>query len=107
LNNLAVASWWHKFPNFKTDPQDEEGSLESSGYTPEEEAYSLQQIDKDFTNVLPLLKNSISHIENVNNIADATKKAQLQELLDQDNLVPKDLKKFVFFLIHLLTRIGP
>lgn len=95
MNNLAVASWWHKFPNYKTDPQDEEGSLESSGYATEAEAYSVQQIDKDFTNVLPLIKNSISHIENVNNITDANKKAQLQELLDQESIVPKDLKKFV------------
>lgn len=107
MNNLAVASWWHKFPNYKTDPQDEEGSLESSGYTPKEEAYSLQQIDKDFTNVLPLLKNSISNIENVNNISDASKKALLQELLDQENMVPKDLKKFVQIQLHSIIGIGP
>jgi len=98
LNNLALASWWHKFPNYKTDPDDEEGSLENS-IDPTETEYSLAQIDKDFTNVIPLLKNSIFNIENVNSITDATKKSMLQELLDQDTLTPKDLKRFVLLVL--------
>jgi hypothetical protein len=95
LNNLAVASWWHKFPNFKNDPGNEEGNFDASAEVSDEK-YTYQQIDKDFTNVLPLFKNSIFNIENVNIITDDTKKKLLLELLDQETLVPTDMKKFVF-----------
>lgn len=92
LNNLALASWWPKFPNFRTEPENEEGPLNRANDDNSQQAY--QQIDKDFTNVLPLLKNSIINIENISTIKDEAKKSQLLELLDQENLIPKDTKKF-------------
>src|SRR5688572_14287975 len=98
LNNLAVASWWHKFPNFKNDPGNEEGSFDSMSEHSDEK-YTYQQIDKDFINVLPLFKNSISNIENVNSISDESKKQLLIELLDQETLAPADMKKFVSFFV--------
>lgn len=90
LNNLAVASWWHKFPNFSTLPEDEEGSLDSASGFPDNDAeYSFSQIDQDFANVIPLFKNSLYNIENVPNVKDSETKALLEELLDQQIIAPK------------------
>jgi hypothetical protein len=93
LNNLAVASWWTKFPNFKADQESEQGPMHRVAEDNSPQAF--QQIDRDFANVIPLFKNAISNIENVAQEKDENKKAQLLELLDQDNIVPNDLKKFV------------
>lgn len=91
-----MASWWHKFPNFSTIDEDEEGSLDSaSGFTEADQEYSLSQIDQDFANVIPLFKNSLYNIENVPSIKELEKKALLEELLDQQTIAPKGFKKLV------------
>jgi len=95
LNNLAVASWWHKFPNFSTLPEEEEeGSLDNpSGFSDADREYTYQQIDQDFANVIPLFKNSLFNIENVPNCKDGETKLLLEELLDQQNIAPRGVKK--------------
>jgi hypothetical protein len=100
LNNLSVASWWHKFPNFTTLPESEdegEGSLEGAGYSEIDREYSYKQIDEDFSNVIALFKNSLFNLENVEGIKDPERKKQLEELFDQQHIVPKDYKKRVSF----------
>lgn len=69
LNNLAVACWWHKYPNFKDlDDQnyeeiEEEGEVASQFMN--QNINRFQQIDADFENVILLLKKAIWYIENV------------------------------------------
>lgn len=60
LNNLAVASWWHKFPSLKEFVSDDE----ETDQTPSTNDYSMEDIDKDFEHVIPLLKRAIHNIEN-------------------------------------------
>ena len=98
MNNLAVASWWHKFPNFTTLPESEsedEGSLDSAGYSEIDREYSYKQIDEDFANVIPLFKNSLFNLENLEGMKDLERKKLLDELFDQQHIVPKDYKKRV------------
>lgn len=80
LNNLAVASWWHKSPIERSDK--EELELESK-------EYSLSQIDNDFKFVIPLLKNSISNLENVDIKPEGELKENLKLLLNQNDIIPK------------------
>ena len=96
---MAVSSWWHKFPNFRNEDEEEEENLNNQKIT---EKYSNEQIDKDFSNTISLLKNSIYNIENVPLMTDKTRKDLLEVLLDQENILPKDLQKFVFFLDFLI-----
>ena len=91
---MALSSWWHKFPNFRYN--DEENKNSDTKKVTEE--YITNQIDEDFSNTLALFKNSIYNIENVSSIFDKTRKESLEELLDPGNIIPKDLQKFVSFL---------
>ena len=94
-----MASWWHKFPNFSSLPEEEEeGSLDSgTGFSDIDREYSYQQIDQDFTNVIPLFKNSLYNIENVTNIKDIERQQLLETLLDQTHIAPKGFKKLVYY----------
>jgi len=46
LNNLAVASWWHKHPNFRDEEEysseEEDGPIRTSTLDMEDEEYSFK-----------------------------------------------------------------
>ena len=90
---MALSSWWHKSPNFRIDDENEDKNRE---------IYSSEQIDKDFSNTISLLKNSIYNIEIVPSITDKIRKDLLEILLDQENVIPKDLQKLVFTIIYFI-----
>ncbi len=94
LNNLAVASWWHKYPNFRDFIDNDEEGPSSSSISEGMVEYSAEQIDHDFENVIPLFKNSIFNIENVENNTDFEKKKLIEKLLDQTNILPADFNKY-------------
>lgn len=64
-----------------------------SNYSDNEE-YSFEQIDKDFENVIPLLKRAIYNLESVEKISDLGRKMKLEKLLDSEVLIPTDIKEF-------------
>ena len=55
LNNLSVASWWHKNPMF---PIQHEISIN----------YEEMRINRDFKQTKELLMNSIGALENIDNM---------------------------------------
>lgn len=59
LNNLAIASWFHKSPNPNSILKEEF----------KEEEYSYSDIDKDYSNVPHLLKRSIRNLEDNENMS--------------------------------------
>ncbi|KRW98750.1 Cyclic nucleotide-binding protein [Pseudocohnilembus persalinus] len=108
LNNLAVASWWHKHPNFRDeeDEMDDEGPVSPDIIKKinENEEYSFEQIDKDFENVIPLLKRALYNLEDVEKIKDLAKKLEVEDLLDSEQIIPKDFQKLDPSLNMLLTK---
>lgn len=74
MNSLAVASWWHKFPDLREFMSDdeEETSVPSADYPSE-------KIDTDFESVVPLLKKSIYFVENSDKV-----KLKLDWLLNEE-----------------------
>jgi hypothetical protein len=110
-NNLAVAAWWHKFPNFRnlgTEDDDDtwEGDGKTAGVngepaqtttlfeTPEQD-YPIEQIDLDYENAIPLFKNAISHFERVDVINDPVQRQLVETLLDRETTMPAEVQKFV------------
>lgn len=58
-----------------------------------DDGYPKEMIEKDFGNVVPLFKNAISNIENMNAV-EGPNRELLEELLNQKDLAPQDLTKF-------------
>lgn len=71
LNNLGVASWFHKAAPFPIVPSDFNKHLEN------DKRYGFSQIDQDFKFVEDLLKQSIQSIEYV-------QKNQLSEFAEEE-----------------------
>ncbi|EGR33488.1 hypothetical protein IMG5_051660 [Ichthyophthirius multifiliis] len=102
LNNLAVACWWHKHPNFRDLEDAEESDGEQGDETKyhnsqlklKESDYSSEQVEADFDNTIPLFKKALWYIQNVNEIEDKEKQKDLNILLDQDNIIPEEHQKF-------------
>jgi hypothetical protein len=88
LNNLAVASWLHKMPNLREFVSDDD-ELESQQL---DDVYTDEQIDEDFNFVIPLLKRAVKYIETSEGNKDIQKQAYLEQLLDENSIIPK---KFV------------
>lgn len=59
-----------------------------------EEEYKLENIEKDFDAVLPLLKRSIYYLENAEKEGDNNRKNMLTALLDPNINLSKDAAKF-------------
>lgn len=47
-------------------------------------------MDADFKNVIPLLKNALYNLENVEHNKDPTMKEKFNLLLDKEKIIPKD-----------------
>jgi hypothetical protein len=78
LNNLAVASWWHKSPS--EQKSEEQPKIE----------YTLSQIDNDFKFVIPLLKKAIRSFEEQGRKEyDPEKLERFEGLLDVESIMPK------------------
>jgi len=52
--------------------------------------YASSQIDNDFSNVIPLFKNAIANLEDVEHNKDFLIKEKLKNLLDKETIMPKD-----------------
>lgn len=90
LNNLALACWWHKIP--LNDPKNFKVIfiiLFSIFFKKENDA-NFKAIDDDFINVIPLFKNSIHNLENLDHLKDFLIKEKFVKLLDKEKIVPKE-----------------
>lgn len=88
LNNLAVACWWHKYPNVREFLSDEEEKAE-----PLVTEQNYQNIDNDFQNVIPLLKRSINCFESTQSNPEPNSLNQLESLVDENMIMPANHKE--------------
>lgn len=51
---------------------------------------NFKAIDDDFINVIPLFKNSIYNLENLDHLKDFQLKEKFVKLLDKEKIVPKE-----------------
>ena len=100
LNNLALACWWHKIGKFSLRNKEESAEQALAERKQEDKEYGYDLIEKDFQNTIPLFKNAISTLEEVDSLEFGEKKASYMSLLDQNTLIPPNFKEFVsvFFL---------
>lgn len=108
-----MACWWHRVPRFKLEnPELSDEELKEKKQR--DLKYGHDLIDKEFKNTILLLKNSISDIEDVQNVPVGPRKDALLSLLDQNSFIPPNHKDFVathhIFHINkliLYRKLGP
>lgn len=82
MNNLALASWWHKTPTGDVKSEEDPNTV-----------YTLSQIDNDFKFVIPLLKKAIRIIEDEGgHQIEEGRKEKLERLLDVEKIAPKQME---------------
>lgn len=96
LNNMAVASWLHKYPYIREFLSDDEDEIENVEKLIEDHDYPAEKIEEDFQNVIPLFKRSIKTLEStLEENANEAKRNYLDHLLDERLVIPENIKKIV------------
>lgn len=79
MNNLAVACWWHKHPNFNNDYERDYNAVDNESKSDKIRKFS--EIDKDFQQCLKNFKVSLYELEGLKTLADSENKKKLLSLL--------------------------
>lgn len=104
LNNLGVACWWHKYPNFREFPDSESDEeeprlmlikqqilleeVQSETIAP----YTYEDLENDFEQTIPLFKQALSCLQTP--FSSESRQNMLTTLLEPSRIIPVDFQAY-------------